>query len=110
MSDAIPAARTPAFEPSHPGAIIRDMLDHERVSATAAAKRIGVTPPTLNNIMRARASISADMALRLSAFCGNSPEFWLRLQEQFDLWHRSRALAPELAKIERLSAAVASAF
>jgi antitoxin HigA-1 len=101
--NGIAAAALPAFEPPHPGVMIRDLLNEEGVSARQAATQIGVSPPALNNVLLCRSAISPDMALRLSRLFGNSPQFWTRLQEQHDLWHRERALAPELAKIERLA-------
>ena len=99
----INANPTPAFEPVHPGIMIRDMLNEARVSSRAAAASLGVTPPSLGNILLGRSAISADMALRLSRLFGNKPEFWTRLQEGYDLWHRSRALRPDLDKIERMA-------
>ena len=92
----------PAFEPEHPGLQIRDALDHARVSSRQAARAMGVTAPTLGNVLLGRSGITPDMALRLGRYFGNSAAFWLGLQEQHDLWHRERALAPELDKIERL--------
>ncbi|WP_419730337.1 HigA family addiction module antitoxin [Lichenicola sp.] len=102
MDTLIAASPLPAFEPTHPGAVIRDVLATCRISVTKAAARIHVTPPTLNNVVRGTASISPDMALRLGRLCGNSPEMWLRLQEHYDLWHRQRALADDLATIQAL--------
>ena len=102
MAD-IRANDAPSFEPVHPGIIIRDMLNDARVSSRAAATSMGVTPPSLGNILLGRSAISADMALRLSCYFGNKPKFWTRLQEDYDLWHRSRVLRPDLAKIERMA-------
>lgn len=102
MDTPIAASALPAFEPAHPGAVIREVLATCRMSVTKAAARIHVTLPTLNNVVRGTASISPDRALRLGRLCGNSPEMWLRPQEHYDQWHRQRALADELAPIEAL--------
>lgn len=97
------AAPQPAFEPAHPGIAIRDMLNEAHMSARTAATSLGVTPPALGNILLGRSGITPDMALRLARFFGNSEQFWTRLQEGYDLWHRSRVLRSDLAKIERLA-------
>lgn len=101
MTD-IPANPTPAFAPKHPGTIIRNLLNEARMPARGAAASMGVTAPALGNILLTRSGISPDMALRLSRYFGNTPQFWSRLQEQYDLWHRERALRTDLNKIQRL--------
>ena len=93
----------PAFEPTHPGIILRDMLNEARLSSRSVATSLGVAPPTLGNVLLGRSGISPDMALRLASFFGNAPQFWTRLQEMYDLWHRSRVLRADLAKIERMA-------
>lgn len=103
MPTTIAANPTPAFEPIHPGVMIRDMLNDARVSSRSAATSLGVTPPALGNVLLGRSNITPDMALRLATFFGNAPQFWTRLQEGFDLWHRSRVLRADLAKIERMA-------
>lgn len=90
-----------AIAPLHPGKIVEDIFHSAGLSVRQAAKRLGITHPTLNNLVNCNASVSTDMALRLAKMFGNTPEFWINLQRNHDLWHRSAALAPELAKIER---------
>ncbi|QXH50396.1 HigA family addiction module antidote protein [Pseudomonas fakonensis] len=72
--------------PIHPGEVLRE--DFQRamgLSAAALAKALGVSTPTVNNILRERGGVSADMALRLSICLDTTPEFWLNLQSAFDL-------------------------
>jgi addiction module HigA family antidote len=64
----------------------------------AVAKTLGVTRQHLHRIL-AEASVTPDMALRLSKFCGNGPGLWLRMQQAHDLWHAERALRQVVAKI-----------
>lgn len=99
MKPPTDAAARPGFAPDHPGALVRALLGEVRLSASRAAVLIGVTPPTLNNVVRGTASISPDMALRLSRLFGNTAEMWMRLQERYDLWHRAQALACDLDRI-----------
>ncbi len=102
----MPATRS-AVAPLHPGVMLADILGSAGLSVRQAATRLGVTHPTLNNVVNCDASVSTDMALRLAALFGNSPEFWTNLQRNHDLWHRSAALASELARIERFETAEA---
>ena len=76
----------PMKNPPHPGRIVRqECLDPLRLSVTAAARVLGVTRQALNNLVNGKAGISPEMALRLSKAFGSTPEFWLRLQMNYDL-------------------------
>jgi len=76
----------PMKNPSHPGAIVRyDCLEPLGLSVTEAARVLGVTRQTLNNLVNGKAGVSAEMAVRLSKAFGSEPEFWLRLQMNYDL-------------------------
>jgi antitoxin HigA-1 len=84
--------------PPHPGEVLRDYIGG--VSITEAAKHLGVTRATLSRILNGNAGISAGMALRLSEALGTSPELWIGMQGQYDLWQaskRRRAKVPHLA-------------
>jgi addiction module HigA family antidote len=73
-------------DPIHPGEILKDDFFVEYgLSVDRVAQDIGVTADSLSDILAARAGISAEVALRLSRYFGNSPEFWLNLQRAFDL-------------------------
>ena len=72
--------------PSHPGEVLKEYLP-ESVSVTEAAKKLGVSRQALSAIINGRAGITADMALRLSKALGTSPDLWLGMQMQYDLWH-----------------------
>ena len=85
--------------PPHPGAVLAEWL--AEVSVTQAAEHLGVTRTYLSRILNGHASISADMALRLSSLLGTSADMWLGMQGAYDLWqarqkkprHRVRPLA-----------------
>jgi antitoxin HigA-1 len=74
--------------PPHPGSVLRDYLGS--VSVTDAAKHLGVTRVALSRVLNGAAGISAEMALRLSEALGTTPELWLGMQAQYDLWQTSR--------------------
>ena len=89
--------------PPHPGEVLRDYLGG--VSITHAAKHLGVTRAALSRILNGSAGISAEMALRLSEALGTSPELWIGMQAQHDLWQaskRRRGKVPHLARAARL--------
>jgi addiction module HigA family antidote len=73
--------------PLHPGEVIKELcLDHLKLTVTAAAEGLGVSRRTLSTLLNGHAGISPDMAIRLSKAFGRSPESWLQLQLQYDLW------------------------
>jgi antitoxin HigA-1 len=88
------------FNPPHPGRVLRHYLGD--VSVARAAKHLGVTRAALSRILNGNAGISADMALRLSDALGTSPEVWIGMQGQYDLWQASRK---KRKKVARLTAA-----
>ena len=72
--------------PVHPGVIVReDCLKPLNLSVTVAAKKLGVGRQTLSNLVNEKASISIEMAYRLSKGFGSTPETWLGMQLAFDL-------------------------
>ncbi len=71
--------------PPHPGEVVREYLGE--MSVSAAAKHLGVGRVTLSRVLNGKATISPEMALRLSAAFGtSSPEVWLGMQAKYDLW------------------------
>ncbi len=69
----------------HPGLVLQDELEEIGISQTALAKHIGVLPKTVNEICRGKRGISAEMAVKLSQALGASPQFWLNLQNNWEL-------------------------
>ena len=76
------------LNPAHPGEILRELyLNELGLSITEAAKGLGVSRKALSELVNGKAGISSTMAMRLSiAFPNTSPQFWLNLQNQYDLW------------------------
>jgi addiction module HigA family antidote len=72
--------------PPHPGRIVRhDCLEPLGLSVTAGAKVLGVTRPTLNNVINGKSGIRPEMAIRLTKAFGSTEETWLRMQLAWDL-------------------------
>lgn len=77
--------------PPHPGGIIREFcLEPLGMTVTEASRALGVSRRRLSQVLNERADIGPELALRLSAVFGRSPESWLQLQDQYDLWHVRR--------------------
>ena len=90
--------------PVHPGAIVReDCLKPLRLSVTAGAKKLGVGRQTLSNLVNEKASLSIEMAYRLSKAFGSTPETWLGMQLAYDL-AQSKDLEHKI-KVKRIEAA-----
>ena len=81
--------RTRNRPPAHPGRILKNLyLSPLGVSNTELAKALGVSRKAISNIVNEHKSVTPQMALRLSrAFPNTSPEFWLNLQKNYELWH-----------------------
>ena len=82
------------YSPAHPGEIVReDWLKPLGVTVTAAAKWLGVSRKALSELLNGHSGVSADMAIRLSKAFGTTPEHWMRMQMQYDLWHAEQRAA-----------------
>lgn len=72
--------------PIHPGEILREeFMQPLRLSANALARRLGVTPARVNEIASERRGITADTALRLGRCFSTTAEFWMNLQQRYEL-------------------------
>ena len=77
--------------PTHPGNIIKeDYLLPLSITIKDMANSLGVSRKTLSKIINERGAITPDMALRLSRAFDTTPDFWLNLQKNFDLWHAEK--------------------
>ena len=85
------------FNAPHPGELLREYMDD--TSITVAAEALGVTRVSLSRIINGHTGISAEMAIRLADALETSPEFWLNLQMQYDLWIASQQARPTIKKL-----------
>jgi antitoxin HigA-1 len=83
--------------PVHPGEIVRhDCLEALAMSIDDAASALDIPPRSLHEIVNGEAPISADIAVRLAAVFGSTPETWLRMQRAYDqASQQARILNPE---------------
>ena len=83
---------------ARPGRLLRRELEARRLSANRLALDLGVPSGRITDILNGRRAITADTALRLGRYFGNSPRFWLDLQSQYDLAVVERERGEEIAK------------
>ncbi len=83
----------------HPGFVLKDELDETGVTQSALAEHIGVLPKTINEICRGKRGISAEMAWKLSRALGASPNFWMNLQNNWELSEVNTARFEKVTKI-----------
>lgn len=87
--------------PTHPGEmLLEEFLKPLGLTQTDFALKLGVSFPRMNEIVRGKRGVTPDTALRLERVLGMPAEFWLGLQQDWDLWHAMRD--KKAAEIERL--------
>src|ERR1044071_9451027 len=89
--------------PTHPGEILReDVLPGAGLTQDKLARLLDVSRRTISEILHERRPVTTDMAHRLARAFGTSPEMWLRLQQDVDLWDMCRARGKEYDRIKRV--------
>ena len=91
------------FAPVTPGEMLKEeFLTEYRLSQNQLAKAVGISPNRIAEIVNNRRRITADTALRLSLYFGNSPEFWMNLKTHYDLKVARANMKP--GELERIKA------
>lgn len=92
--------------PPHPGEFITQVfLEPNGLSGRELAVKLGVAASTLSRVLKGTSAISPEMALRLAKALGRSPESWLSMQQNYDLWQaKQRVDLGNVGKV-RLTAA-----
>jgi addiction module HigA family antidote len=87
--------------PPHPGEVLQDtVLADGRISVSDLAKKLGVSRVALSRVVNRKASVSADMALRLADALGTSAESWLQMQAAYDLWRAAKKRRPRVQPLK----------
>lgn len=91
-------------KPIHPGEVLReDVVKPLGLTVTEAAKRLGITRKTLSELLNCKASLSPEMAVRISKATRTTPESWLYMQARLDLWNAEQ----KPTKVKAFSKAIA---
>ncbi len=97
---SIPNTRPLERRPVHPGEILREeFLPDYGLTVRGLAEAIGVSRQSINELLRERRALTAEMALLLAERFGTEPEYWLNLQRAVDLYEARLTLAPKLAAV-----------
>jgi len=90
------------YNPPHPGEFIREVyLEPLNVSFRFVAEKLKVAPSTFHRLIKGQGNISSEMALRLSKTLGRTPESWLAMQHNYNLWQaKQRVNHNEVEKLE----------
>lgn len=98
--------RLPAHRPPTPPGVvlIEEFLTPLGLTQVEAARAIGVSFQRLNAVVRGRREVTPSTALRLARYLGTTPEFWLSLQRNCDLYAALQAEGAEIERIEPVSA------
>ena len=95
-----PVRRPLKRAPSHPGELMREILeDHVNMSIAEAARRMKISRPALYAVLNGTSAVTADMALRFTRLTGGTPDLYLQMQAARDLWLAEQRLRDELAEI-----------
>ncbi|PLX66601.1 MAG: addiction module antidote protein, HigA family [Denitrovibrio sp.] len=77
----------PQYEPEHPGEMLAEIIDElSGLTQGKVAESIGVSTRTINLICNKHRAVTPEMALKLGKLFNQSPQFWLNMQQAYDLW------------------------
>ena len=92
--------------PPHPGEfIVATYMEPFGLSCRYLASKLNVAASTLNRVLKKQSGVSPEMALRLSKALGRSPESWLSMQDNYDLWQARKQ--GKLGKVKKISISAA---
>jgi addiction module HigA family antidote len=100
---SIPATKN-GMPPIHPGEFIQEILDDLGMSQAALARVLGISPMRISHVVREERPVTAELALRLGRAFGQSAQYWINLQNAYDLKVAEREIGKELRKVRRLAA------
>jgi antitoxin HigA-1 len=94
------------IKPLHPGVYLKELLDEIKMSQYRLAKELGVPAMRVNLVIAGKRPVTAEFALRLGRFFGQSPRYWINLQSRYDMDVAEDALSKQVAREVRPLAAV----
>ncbi len=97
----LPVKRPIGRVPTHPGELMREILDdHLHLPVAEAARRMKIIRPTLEAVLTGTEAATAEIALRFGRLSGGAPELYVQMQAQYDLWTTREKLKDSLSEIE----------
>lgn len=89
--------------PPHPGQVLREWLP-EGMTVSKAAEELQISRVTLSKVLNGKAGVTAGMALRLSLWLGTTPDVWMGIQTQWELWQAEQQPKPNIRPLEKIAA------
>ncbi len=87
-------------KPAHPGEILKELyLEPLNLTVTDVAKALGITCNALSELVNGHSGVSTPMALRLGKSFGTTPELWLNMQHNYDLWVTRKNISLSKVKV-----------
>jgi addiction module HigA family antidote len=85
--------KRPERKPTHPGAVLSDMLEDTGLSVSAFSRGIHLSRQQVHKILAENAPITPEGAVKIGRFLGNGPDLWLKLQVKYDLWMAEQSMS-----------------
>jgi antitoxin HigA-1 len=96
----LPVRRPINREPTHPGELMREILDeHAKMPIAEAARRMEISRPALYAVLNGESAVTPDMALRFARLTGGTPDLYVNMQTNRDLWLAAHRLNAALDRI-----------
>ena len=89
------------YNPAHPGRVLKQDLAGQ--SITEVANHLGIARVTLSRILNEQAGITPEMSLKLSEALGTSPDFWYKMQNQYDFWQASQKKRKRIRPLKKVA-------
>jgi antitoxin HigA-1 len=94
---------TKMYNPAHPGKVIKGIvLEDRNITLADFAKKIKVSRVTLSKIVNGHSGVTPDVAIRLGLVLGTGPEFWLKMQNNYDIYQAQKKWDKKKIKLEPL--------
>lgn len=82
----------------HPGEYLAEELDERGLSGADLARALGVPQNRVSEILNGKRAVTVDTAMRLARWIGSTPQYWLNLQQSYDLAMAEKELLPEIER------------
>ena len=95
------------ISPVHPGMYLKELLDELKLSQYRLARELGVPAMRINYVVNGKRPVTAELALRLGHYFGQSPRYWINLQSRYDMDVAEDAMSEKVSReVRPLMAAV----
>ncbi len=87
------------FRPTHPGVVLREIIDELGISQAQLARDIGVSAMRISHIVKGARPVTGELALKLGRYFRQTPQFWMNMQARFDMETAKEKHGSEIRKI-----------